>query len=69
MDSIEFVSRYPEYLEQLEKVLKPEYKEVIDTLKARGPHDLVCSEHDLNSEAEAVGFVFRRFLKKMAETH
>ena len=65
MDPIEFINRYPDYIKQLEKVVKPEYKPVIKDLKKLDPHDIIQPEHYLNSEAEAMGVVFRLFLKKI----
>ena len=67
MDAIEFVSRYPSYLAQLGKVVKPEYQPLIRKMKKIDPHDVVKPEHFFHSEAEAVGVVFRLFLKKLAE--
>jgi hypothetical protein len=64
MDAIEFVSHYPTYLAQLSKVVKPEYQPVIRKMKKIDPHDVVKPEHYFSSEAEAVGVVFRLFLKK-----
>jgi hypothetical protein len=67
MDAIEFVNRYPVYLEQLEKVVKPEYQYAVKKLNEIDPHDIVKPEHYFNSEAEAVGVVFRLFLKRIRE--
>jgi len=63
MDAIEFVIRYPDYITQLESVVKPEYLTAIRKLKERDPHDIVKPEHYFNSEAEAVGIVYRMFLR------
>ena len=63
MDAIEFVIRYPDYIAQLEAVVKPEYLPTIRKLRERDPHDLVKPEHHFNSEAEAVGVVYRMFLR------
>ena len=63
MEAIEFVQRYPLYIEQLAKVIKPEYKTTLTKLKELDPHDIVRLEHYFNSEAEATGIVFRRFFK------
>ena len=64
MDAIEFVRRYPSYIDQLSKVVKPEYQTIIRKLRKLDPHDVVKPEHYFSSEAEAVGVVFRLFLKK-----
>ena len=63
MEAIEFVQRYKHYIEQLEKVIKPEYQSALTKLKGLDSHDIVKPEHYFNSEAEAIGIVFRRFLK------
>ena len=68
MDAIESVSRYPTYLAQLAKVVKPEYQPAIIKMKKIKPHNVVKPEHYLHSEAEALGIMFRLFLKKLAET-
>jgi len=67
MDAIEFVNRYPTYLTQLGKVVQPEYQPIIRKMKKIDPHNVVQPEHYFHSEAEAVGVVFRLFLKKLAE--
>ena len=65
MDAIEFVTRYPDYINHLESVVKPEYLPAIRKLRERDPHDLVKPEHYFNSEAEAVGVVYRMFLRQV----
>jgi predicted GH43/DUF377 family glycosyl hydrolase len=67
MEAIEFVIRYLDYVEQLEKVIKPEYQPAITKLKEPDPHDIVRPEHYFNSEAEAVGEVFRLFLRQIGQ--
>ena len=68
MDAIEFVNRYHIYLAQLGKVVKPEYQPVIRKMKKLDPHDVVKPEHYFSSEAEAVGVVYRLFLRQLKET-
>jgi hypothetical protein len=65
MEAIEFVIRYPYYLNQLEAVVKPEQLPAIEKLKALDPYDIVKPEHYFNSEAEAVSVVFRLFLLQL----
>jgi hypothetical protein len=67
MDAIEFVIRYPNYISQLEAVVKPEHLPAIKKLKELDPHDIVRPEHYFNSEAEAVGVVFRLFLRHICK--
>ncbi len=66
MDAIEFVSRYPTYLAQLSTVVKLEYQPVIRRM-IKLIRTVVKPEHYFSSEAEAVGVVFRLFLKKAKE--
>ena len=65
MDAIEFVSRYQDYLSQLEKVVKPELLPAPPKLKDTDPHDLVSTECYFNSETEAGGMVFKLFLRQI----
>lgn len=65
MEAIEFINRYPDYICQLEKIVKPEYEPVIRKLKKLDPHNIVKPEHYFNSDAEALGVVFYLFLKKI----
>ena len=65
MDAIEFVTRYSDYISQLEAVVKHEHLPAIKKLRALDPHDIVKPEHYFNSEAEAVGVVFRLFLRQI----
>lgn len=66
MEAIEFISRYPEYISKIEKVVRPEFAPVIKKLKEHDPHDIVKPEHYFNSDAEAIGVVFKLFLKKLS---
>jgi hypothetical protein len=68
MDAIEFVNRYPLYINQFSKVVKPEYQNVIRKMRKLDPHNVVKPEHYFSSEAEAVGVVFRLFLRKLKDS-
>jgi hypothetical protein len=63
----EFVIKYPGYISQLEAVVKPGHLPAIEKLRALDPHDTVRPEHYFNSEAEAVGVVFRMFLRQISK--
>ena len=62
MEAIEFVSHYPDYIRQLEAVVKPEYRNTIKRLKELDPRSTVKPEHYFNSELEALGAVYLRQL-------
>lgn len=68
MDAIEFVNRYPLYINKFSKVVKPEYQNVIRKMRKLDPHNVVKPEHYFSSEAEAVGVVFRLFLRKLKDS-
>jgi hypothetical protein len=68
MDAIEFISRYPTYIAHLGKVVEPEYQPVIRKMEKLDPHDVVKPEHYFSSEAEAVGIVYRLFLRQLKGT-
>jgi hypothetical protein len=41
MEAIEFVHKYESYLDEIEKVIKPELQPVLDNLRHTDPHDLL----------------------------
>jgi len=67
MDSIEFVNHYQDFISEIEKVVKPEYKKVIKTLRAKDPHDIVRPEAWFYNINDARGFVWSMFLIKSKE--
>lgn len=69
MDAIDFVSNYVKYLGEIEQVVKPEYLQAINRLRANDPHDLVKPESWFNSETDARGFVWTLFLKESLVTN
>lgn len=64
MEAIEFIIKYPKYLEEIEGVIKPELLPVLQKLKDTDPHDLVTPEVWFVSETQARGYVFNLFLRK-----
>jgi hypothetical protein len=44
MDSIIFIRKYEAYLNEIQKVVKPEYQSVIDDLLQIDPHDLITPD-------------------------
>ena len=65
MDAFQFVSNYEKFVDELAKVVKPEYLEIVNKLKAKDPHDLVRPETFFTSESHARGFVYQSFLAKV----
>jgi hypothetical protein len=65
MDAIELVTRFDTYLSEIEKVVKPEYHQVIQDLRETDPHDLVSPETWFHTETNARGFVWTLFLRKI----
>jgi hypothetical protein len=66
MEAIEFVNHYPDYIRQLEAVVKPEYRNTIKKLKELDPHSIVKPEHYFNTELEALGAVYQLFLRQLS---
>ena len=64
MEAIEFVTKYEQYLTEIEQVIKPEYQPVIEKLRAIDPHDLVRPDEWFQTESAARGYVWTMFLKE-----
>jgi hypothetical protein len=64
MDAIEFIGNYPKYLDEIEKVIKPELLPILEELKNTDPHNLVGPDIWFVSETKARGYVFNLFLRK-----
>ncbi len=62
MDAIEFVTRYPQFLEEIKSVIKPEFFPQVDQLAAIDPHDLVSPDTWFPNESAARGYVWSLFL-------
>ena len=65
MDAIEFIVRYPEYLETIRKVTKEEYYPALKKLEEIDPHDLVKPDTWFADENAALGFVYRLFMMEV----
>lgn len=65
MEAIEFVQKYKRYIDEIERVVKSEYKDILDELKKQDPHDLVRPEAYFESENHARGLVWSLFLSKV----
>lgn len=67
MDAIEFIRNYPNYISELEGVVKPELLPVLEEMKNTDPHDLVGPDVWFVSDNQARGFVWKLFLRKSKE--
>jgi len=65
MDSIEFIRKYPDYIQTIRKVSKEEYYPILDILESWNPHDLVKPETWFPDENSSLGFVYRLFIKEI----
>ena len=65
MDAIEFVNKYEVYFSEIEMVIKPEYKSILEVIKTTDPHDLVRPESWIPNEMNARGFVWSYFLQEI----
>jgi len=65
MDAIEFVSKFPDYLQTIKKVTKEEYYPVLESMEEWEPHDLVKPDSWFQDENSAIGFVYRLFLREV----
>ena len=64
MDAIEFIQNYPDYLDEMRVVVKPELVPIIDKLSAIDPHDFVGPDTWFPSESAAKGYLWILFLKR-----
>jgi len=64
MNAIEFVSQYNNYLQEIEKVIKPELLSVIQEMKDLDPHAIITPDTWFVSPNQARGFVWKLFLDK-----
>ena len=64
MDAIEFIRNYPDYISELEQVIKPELFPILEELKNTDAHQLISPEVWFVSETQARGYVLSLFLRK-----
>jgi hypothetical protein len=69
MDAIEFITKYPEYVQEIRDVIRPELFPLVDQLAAIDPHDLVRPEAFFLSVQDGRGFVWSLFLKRVGIVH
>jgi len=64
MDALEFIIHYPDYLNEIEAIVKPELIPIVEELREIDPFDLVSPDTWIVSELQARGFVWMIFLKE-----
>jgi hypothetical protein len=69
MDAIEFIVKYPEYLQEIRDVVKPELFPLVDELEKIDPHDLLTPASWFPNESSARGYVWSMFLKQAGIVH
>ena len=67
MDSFIFIRNYENYLNEIQKVVKPDYQSVIDELLQIDPHDLITPDTCFSDASGARGLVWTFFLIKIRE--
>ena len=64
MKAIEFVMNYESYVKEIEAVVRPEFKPIIQKMLEIDPHDLITPESYFEHENHAGGLVWKIFMKK-----
>ncbi|MEI7677555.1 MAG: hypothetical protein WCJ03_12300 [Bacteroidales bacterium] len=64
MDAFEFIIHYPDYLNEIEQIVKTELIPIVEELREIDPHDLVSPDFWVFSELQARGFVWTIFLRE-----
>jgi hypothetical protein len=67
VEAIEFVMNYETYVKEVEAVVRPEFKSIIQKMLEIDPHDLIRPEAYFAHENDAKGFVWKMFWKKAKE--
>jgi hypothetical protein len=64
VEAIEFVMNYESYVKEIEAVVRPEFKPIIQKMLEIDPHDLIRPEAYFEHENHAAGLVWKIFMKK-----
>jgi hypothetical protein len=62
--AIEFVMNYESYVKEIEAVVRPEFKPIIQKMLEIDPHDLITPESYFEDENDAEGLVWKIFMKR-----
>lgn len=65
MDSLEFIQRYPELIDELRQVTDSKWLYLLDEMSLQDPHDLVRPETWFPDENMARGYVLSLFMRKV----
>ena len=64
MDALDFIIHYPDYLDEIEQIVKPDLIPIVEELREIDPHDIVSPETWIVSELQARGLVWMIFLRE-----
>lgn len=64
MDAKDFIRKYPDYISEIELVVKSEYQPLVKELKDTDPHDLITPDTWFINSTYARGYVWSKFLIK-----
>jgi hypothetical protein len=65
METMVFIRNYEDYLNILEKIVKPEYQGVIEEMREIDPHELITPDTYFNSGQESFGLVVGLLVNKI----
>jgi hypothetical protein len=64
MDAMEFIRNYPNYISELDQVVKSELLPILEELRNTDPHDLISPDVWFVSETQARGYVWSLFISR-----
>jgi len=67
VEAIDFVNHYQTYVKEIEAVVRPEFKPIIQKMLEIDPHDLIRPDSYFEHENHAMGLVWKIFMKKAKE--
>jgi hypothetical protein len=65
MESIEFVTQYPNLINELRLITNPKWDSVLDEMESLDPHDLITPDSWFPNELMVRGYVYSLFLQKV----
>lgn len=68
MNALEFVTFWPEAVEQIAALVKPELSPVVDRMRRSDPHDLISPDVWFPNDTAAYGFVWHMFVGMCEKT-